>query len=60
MYSLLFVSFFNWELVKKAEADHEEQEHASEEMIKKFIKEKKEKSLEHKKSLSKLELKTLA
>lgn len=61
MYSLLFVSFFNWELVKKAQADQEEEEKAWEEMLRKFQKEREaqRKSQVDRKSLTKQEMKEM-
>ena len=40
MYTLLFVSYFNWTLVEKAQADQHEHETAQEEMFQKHQKEK--------------------
>lgn len=52
MYTLLFVAFFNWELVKKADAEQEEHDNTTEEIMKKHLKER-EQARELKKSLSK-------
>lgn len=55
MYSLLFVSFFNWELVKKCNEENEETEHLKEKMLKQFAKAHKEReraSLDKKSTMS--------
>jgi hypothetical protein len=60
IYSLLFVSFFNWELVKKAQSQMEEEEELQEDMLKKFVKERElKKSQTEKKSLTRLEMKEM-
>lgn len=43
MYSLMFVSFLNWDLVKKCTADNDEKEHLEEKMLKQFTKTHREK-----------------
>lgn len=52
MYTLLFVAFYNWELVKKANTEQEAHESNMEEIMKKHTKEK-EQARELKKSLTK-------
>jgi len=46
IYSLLFVSFINWELVKKCKAEVDDNENMEEKMLKKFAKQHREKERE--------------